>query len=120
MLRSVAHCVEYSLNKFERNILMEKIAHRIDEDYTGRLPRSRQIDQVIVQGQVEPILKGTYVNCEPFHLFRYSDEQAFRFNEREDTDSGRFLKAVKGIVGRSLTFNSLTGKDQAEGELMPA
>ena len=23
-------------------------------------------------------LKGTYVNVEPFHLFRYCDEQAFR------------------------------------------
>ena len=28
-------------------------------------------------------LKGTYVNVEPFHLFRYCDEQAFRFNERK-------------------------------------
>jgi hypothetical protein len=28
-------------------------------------------------------LKGTYVNVEPFHLFRYLDEQAFRFNLRE-------------------------------------
>lgn len=29
-------------------------------------------------------LKGTYVSVEPFHLFRYLDEQAFRFNERRD------------------------------------
>ena len=28
-------------------------------------------------------LKGTYVSVEPFHLFRYLDEQAFRFNNRE-------------------------------------
>ncbi len=28
-------------------------------------------------------LKGTYVCVEPFHLFRYLDEQAFRFNERK-------------------------------------
>jgi hypothetical protein len=34
-------------------------------------------------------IKGTYVNVEPFHLGRYLDEQAFRFNER-DTDAGRF------------------------------
>src|SRR5437773_1753293 len=27
-------------------------------------------------------LGGTYVSVEPFHLFRYLDEQAFRFNER--------------------------------------
>lgn len=28
-------------------------------------------------------LKGTYVSVEPFHLFRYVDEQAFRFNARK-------------------------------------
>src|SRR5208282_5955463 len=33
-------------------------------------------------------VKGTYVSVEPFHLFRYLDEQAFRFNEREDDDYG--------------------------------
>jgi len=65
-------------------------------------------------------IKGTYVNVEPFHLFRYLDEQAFRFNEREDTDAGRFVKAISGIVGKSLTFAKLTGKDQAKGELMQA
>lgn len=27
-------------------------------------------------------IKGTYVSVDPFHLFRYLDEQAFRFNER--------------------------------------
>ena len=30
-------------------------------------------------------LNGTYVSVEPFHLFRYLDEQAFRFNTRRDT-----------------------------------
>ena len=28
-------------------------------------------------------IKGTYVSIEPFHLFRYLDEQAFRFNRRK-------------------------------------
>ena len=44
-------------------------------------------------------LKGTYVSVDPVHLFRYLDEQAFRFNERKDCDSGRFLKAAKTIEG---------------------
>jgi hypothetical protein len=36
-------------------------------------------------------LNGTYVSVEPFHLFRYLDEQAFRFNYRKDiTDAERF------------------------------
>jgi transposase-like protein len=55
-------------------------------------------------------IKGTYVNVEPFHLFRYLDEQAFRFNERKDNDGERFLKAVKGIVGRGLKYVDLIGK----------
>src|SRR5439155_23748996 len=54
-------------------------------------------------------LKGTYVNVEPFHLFRYLDEQAFRFNERKLTDSDRFLAAIPSIAGRRLTYRGLTG-----------
>jgi transposase-like protein len=54
-------------------------------------------------------IKGTYVNVEPFHLFRYCDEQAFRFNERKSTVSERFLSAVPAITGRRLTYKGLTG-----------
>ena len=61
-------------------------------------------------------IKGTYVSVEPFHLFRYLDEQAFRFNERKDRDGdkGRFLKAVSGFVGKRLTYKKLIG-DVAAG-----
>ncbi len=31
---------------------------------------------------LEACLRGTYISVEPFHLFRYLDEQAFRFNQR--------------------------------------
>jgi transposase-like protein len=55
-------------------------------------------------------IRGTYVSVEPFHLFRYLDEQAFRFNERKDTDSGRFMKAVAGIFGKGLKYVDLIGK----------
>lgn len=44
--------------------------------------------------------KGTYVSVEPFHLFRYLDGRAFRFNNREENDGQRFLKAVSRITGR--------------------
>src|SRR5467141_2714326 len=44
-------------------------------------------------------LKGTYVNVEPFHPFRYLDKQAFRFNERKHNDQGRFEKAISGMIG---------------------
>jgi hypothetical protein len=56
-------------------------------------------------------IKGTYVNVEPFHLFRYLDEQAFRFNERGDCDSGRFVKALRGITGKGIRYAKLIGGD---------
>jgi transposase-like protein len=56
-------------------------------------------------------LNGTYVSVEPFHLFRYLDEQMFRYNNRKDLDdAGRFDLAVSQIVGKRLTFAELTGK----------
>lgn len=54
-------------------------------------------------------IHGTYVSVEPFHLFRYLDEQAYRYNHRKLTDAERFDLAVRGIVGRRLTFSQLTG-----------
>ena len=58
-------------------------------------------------------IKGTYVSVEPFHLFRYLDEQAFRFNNRKDTDSGRFADVLKAVIGRRVTYASLIGADEA-------
>ena len=55
-------------------------------------------------------LHGTYVSVEPFHLFRYLDEKCFKFNNRKMTDSDRFRIAVDGIVGKRLTYATLTGK----------
>jgi transposase-like protein len=58
-------------------------------------------------------LKGTYVSVEPFHLFRYLDEQAFRFNERKRSDHGRFKTLLAAIVGKRLTYKELIGDDIA-------
>ena len=56
-------------------------------------------------------ISGTYVSVEPFHLFRYLDEQMFRFNNRKELDdAGRFDLAVRQIVGKRITFAELTGK----------
>jgi len=56
-------------------------------------------------------LKGTYVSVEPFHLFRYLDEQSFRYNERKDEegDFGRFQTAFSQIIGKRLTYDQLRG-----------
>ncbi len=56
-------------------------------------------------------LKGTYVSVEPFHLFRYLDEQAFRFNNRKLSDAARFAITAGSIFGKRLTFNELTAAD---------
>jgi hypothetical protein len=61
-------------------------------------------------------LRGTYVAVEPFHLSRYVDEQAFRYNHRkhEDktpiTDEQRFSIALSQVVNKRLTYAELTGK----------
>ena len=56
-------------------------------------------------------LKGTYVSVEPFHLFRYLDEQAFRFNTRKMSDAARFAMTAAAAFGKRLTFNQLTAAD---------
>lgn len=55
-------------------------------------------------------LKGTYIAVDAFHLHRYVDEQVFRYNERrlEAGDGGRFVKALRSIVGKRLTYRDLT------------
>jgi hypothetical protein len=60
-------------------------------------------------------IKGTYVAVDPYHVFRYLDEQTFRFNNRKDDDHGRFRDVVRQIVGKRLTYAKLIG-----GDLLPA
>jgi transposase-like protein len=65
---------------------------------------------------------GTYIAVEPFHLFRYVDEQAFRFNNRKHadgevvTDAERFGRLCDQIVGKRLTYQELTGKEGQTAE----
>jgi len=58
---------------------------------------------------VKRAIGGTYVSIEPFHVTRYLDEQAFRFNNRQEDDSGRFVTLLRHISGRRLTYAELTG-----------
>ncbi len=63
---------------------------------------------------VKRALHGTYVSVEPYHLYRYLDEQMFRFNNRKKmTDSQRFALAMSQIGGKRLTYAALTGKDES-------
>jgi transposase-like protein len=63
-------------------------------------------------------LHGTYISVEPFHLFRYLDEQSFRFNNRKEgecviSDRKRFDIALSGVVGKRITYEQLIGRDAA-------
>jgi transposase-like protein len=59
-------------------------------------------------------INGTYISVEPYHLFRYVDEQAFRFNTRKLTDSERFDSVMGQIVGKRLTYKQLIGSSADE------
>ena len=58
-------------------------------------------------------IKGTYTKVAPFHLFRYADEQAWRFNFRDLTDGRRFQRVLQAVVGKRITYRLLTAKDDA-------
>lgn len=59
-------------------------------------------------------LGGTYIAVEPFHLFRYIDEQAFRYNNRHDMDDlGRFELAARNVAGKRLIYDTLIGAGSA-------
>ena len=47
---------------------------------------------------------------EPYHLHRYVEEQAFRYNERPGKDGDRFLTLLRGIVGHRIMYKDLIGK----------
>jgi transposase-like protein len=69
-------------------------------------------------------IHGTYISVEPYHLFRYVDEQAFRFNNRKDEsgedvgDFVRFKTVLSQIVGKRLTYKELIGKEGETADLL--
>ena len=95
------------LNEFEHQVIDHAAAYVDGRIHTNGL---ENFWSLLKRG-----INGTYVSVEPFHLFRYLDEQSFRYNNRKLTDGERFSIAVTGIVGKRVTFDELTGKtaDQA-------
>src|SRR5437867_10248597 len=90
------------LNEFEHQVINHAVQYVDGKIHTNGL---ENFWSLLKRG-----INGTYVSVEPFHLFRYLDEQAYRYNNRKMTDSERFDVAVKGIVGKRVTFDQLTGK----------
>lgn len=56
----------------------------------------------------------TYVYCLPKHLFRYTNELAYRFNHRDGTDCTRFLIAMDQTREKCLTYRKLTGRTRVD------
>lgn len=59
-------------------------------------------------------LKGTYIHVAPFHLDRYIDEQALRFDLRKGSEFNRLQTVTSQSIGRRLTWDELTAKGAAE------
>lgn len=84
---AVDHAVKYAEGKVHTNGL---------ENFWSLLKRS---------------IKGTYVSVDPIHLFRYVDEQTYRFNEREKNDLQRFVGVLRDVIGKRLTYAELISTD---------
>ena len=91
----------------------DSVNHDADEYVRGRV-HTQGIDNF--WSLVKRALKGTYISVMPFHLFRYLDEQSFRYNNRKFDDFERFIMACASISGRRLTYRKLIGKTLLHGE----
>lgn len=96
----------YSYRDLSDAYLHETIDHA--ETYVRGLVHTNGIENF--WSLLKRSIKGTYVSVEPFHLHRYLDEQAFRFNTREAQDGERMRQIVSRVAGRRLTYTALTGE----------
>ncbi len=71
-------------------------------------------------GLLKRTVKGTYVCPEEFHLFRYLDEQSFRYNYREECNFERVQRVLGGVAGKRVTYKKLAGKLCGMGNIKTA
>ena len=95
------------LSEFEHKVVDHAVAYVDGNVHTNGLENYWSL--------LKRTLSGTYVSVEPFHLFRYLDEQSFRFNNRATkgnplNDADRFTFAMTQISGKRLTYKEVTGK----------
>jgi transposase-like protein len=104
---------EYSKGWYHDQQFVHNVVNHAEEYVTGNVHTNgiENFWSLLKRG-----LGGTYVSVEPFHLFRYLDEQCFRFNTRKMPDGSvmsdyhRFMLALAQIVNKRLTYAQLTGK----------
>src|SRR6266536_3796544 len=53
VLRTLAHDRERALDEFERDLVLEKVAHRIDEDHARLRPSLRGIEKICMKRRRE-------------------------------------------------------------------
>ena len=94
------------LDEFQHEVINHAVAYVDGEIHTNGM---ENFWSLLKRG-----LHGTYVSVEPFHLFRYLDEQVFRFNKRHITDADRFVQLCSNVAGKLLTWDKLTGKDSPD------
>jgi transposase-like protein len=62
-------------------------------------------------------MKGVYQHCGEQHLHRYLSEYDFRYNHRVAlgvNDEARAVKALKGAVGKRLTYRTVGGRNGSQ------
>jgi transposase-like protein len=90
------------LDEFQHEVIDHAVAYVDGEVHTNGL---ENFWSLLKRG-----LKGTYVSVGLFHVFRYLDKQAYRYNNRKMTDADRLDIAVRQIVEKRLTYDQLIGK----------
>jgi transposase-like protein len=83
------------LDEFQHEVVDQEVEYVRGEVHTNGMENFWSL--------VKRGLKGTYISVEPFHLFRYLDEQVFRYNNRKTNDGDRFNIVVREILGKRLT-----------------
>ncbi len=100
------------LDEFQHEVVDHAVAYVSGEAHTNGLENFWSL--------LKRTLGGTYVSVEPFHLFRYLDEQAFRYNNRLGmNDADRFDLAVSQVFGKRVMYKELTGKTDVEETQTP-
>lgn len=94
----------YAHPRFSENFVHDYVNHEIE--YVRGNVHCNGVENF--WSLLQRTLGGTYVSVEPFHLSRYVDEQAFRFNLRKDNDGQRFLKALAMVPTARMTYKDLT------------
>jgi transposase-like protein len=54
---------------------------------------------------------GTFHHVSKKHLPKYCNEFSFRWDNRQVTDGERTVNAIKGMVGKSLSYKDLIGRN---------